>query len=131
MKSFRALLFSLLALVGCAEATQPIDTSGLSEASMNLGQEHVGPLLNQISALFPDGFNPDAAAKVTDHVDGLWVGQSGNWEFTVTFNDQPTRLIIAAYKDDSDAPDLYFFSTTDVTAQINKELAAFSKAQGI
>ena len=98
---------------------------------MNLDQEHVGPLLNQISALFPAGFTLDAAAKVTDQVDGLWAGQSGNWEFSVTFNGQPARLVIAAYKDDSDAPDLYFFSTTDVAAQINKELAAFSEAQGI
>jgi hypothetical protein len=131
MKSFRALLFSVLAVVGCTAATQPIDTAGLSEASMNLDQEHVGPLLTQISRLFPAGFTQDAAAKVSDNVDGLWVGQSGNWEFSVTFNGQPARLVIAAHKDDSDAPDLYFFSSPDVAAQINKELAAFSETYGI
>jgi hypothetical protein len=64
-------------------------------------------------------------------VDGLWVGQTGNWEFTVTFNGKSARLVIAAYKDDSDAPDMYFFSSPDVAAQINKELAAFSQAHGI
>ena len=131
MKSFRALLFSILALVGCAGATQPIDTTGLTESSMNLDQEHVGPLLAKISKIFPAGFTQDAGAKLTDQVDGLWVGQSANWEFSVTFNGRPSRLVIAAYKDDSDAPDLYFFSSPEVAAQINKELSAFSEEQGI
>jgi hypothetical protein len=64
-------------------------------------------------------------------VDRLWVGQAGHWEFPVTLNGKPTRLVIAAYKDDSDAPDLYFFSSPDAAAQITKELAAFSEAHGI
>ena len=131
MKNFRALLFSVLALVGCTGATQPIDTSGLTEASMNLDQEHVGPLLTDISKIFSAGFTQDSAAKLTDQVDGLWVGQSGNWEFSVTFNGQPARLVIAAYKDDTDAPDLYFFTSPDVAARINEELTAFSEAHGI
>ena len=131
MKNFRAFLFSVLALVGCTGATQPIDTAGLTETSMNLDQEHVGPLLTGISKLFATGLSPDAVAKITDQVDGLWVGQTGNWEFTVTFNGKPTRLVIAAYKDDTDAPDIYFFSSPDVTAQIGKELTAFSEAHGI
>ena len=131
MTSFRAILFSILALVGCTGATQPIDTRGLTEASMNLDQEHVGPLLTGVSKLFSSGFTQDIAAKVTDQVDGLWLGQTGNWEFSVTFNGKPARLVIAAYKDDSDAPDLYFFSSPDAAAQISKELAAFSEAHGI
>ena len=131
MKSFRAILFSILSLVGCTGATQPVDTTGLAEASMNLDQEHVEPLLAQVSKLFSAGFTPDAAARITDQVDGLWVGQTGNWEFSVTFNGEPARLVIAAYKDDSDAPDLYFFSSPDIAAQITKELAAFSDAHGI
>ena len=131
MKNFRTLLFSILALVGCSGATKPIDTTGMTEASMNLDQEHVGPLLTGISKMFSAGFSPNEAAKITDQVDGLWVGQTGNWEFTVTFNGKPVRLVIAAYKDDSDAPDLYFFSSPDAATQITKELAAFSEANGI
>ena len=131
MTSFRAVLFSILALVGCTGATQPIDTTGLSEASMNLDQEHVGPLLTEVSKLFSSGFTHDNAAKVTDHVDALWLGQSANWEFAVTFNGKPARLVVAAYKDDSDAPDLYFFSSPEAAAQINKELTTFSEAHGI
>lgn len=45
-----------------------------------------------------------------------------------SFNGQPTRFVVAAYKDDSDAPDLYFFTTPDVAAKIDKEFAAFSLA---
>ncbi|GAA4871063.1 hypothetical protein [Luteimonas vadosa] len=131
MKGFRALLFSILAVVGCTGAAQPIDTSGLTEASMNLDQEHVRPLLTEISQLFSAGFTQDSAAKLADQVDGLWVGQSGNWEFSIIFNGQPARLVVAAYKDDTDAPDLYFFSSPDVAARIDKELVAFSEAHGI
>ena len=131
MKSFRALVFSALALAGCAAATQPIDTVGLAEASMNLDQEHVGLLLADISEIFPAGFTKDAAASITSQVDGLWVGQSGNWEFSVTFNGERARLVIAAYKDDLDAPDLYFFSSPEVAAQISERLVAFSEAHGI
>lgn len=98
---------------------------------MNLDQEHVGPLLNGVSKLFPAGFTQEAAANVTDQVDGLWVGQSGNWEFSVISNEQPARLVIAAHKDDSDAPDLYFFSSPEIADQINDALVTFSKTHGI
>jgi hypothetical protein len=131
MKRLRFCLLSTLALVGCTDATQPVDTAGLTETSMNLDQEHVEPFLSGISERFSAGFTPDEAAELADHVDRLWVGQTGHREFSVTFNGKSARLVVVAYKDDRDAPDLHFYSSADVAAQISQDVAAFFEAKGI
>jgi hypothetical protein len=39
------------------------------------------------------------------------VEQIGNWEFRVSDNGSSQRLVVVAYKDDVDAPDLAFYTS--------------------
>ncbi len=124
-----ALLFSILA-ISCSNNTPLIDVSDLSEASMNFDQDGVGPFLVHLSRIVGPDFDSDAAEKVTDAVEALDVEQIGNWEFRVLDNGSPQRLVIVAYKDDVDAPDLAFYTSPELAARIQEQLEAFATEQG-
>jgi hypothetical protein len=124
-----ALLFSIMAM-SCSNNTPPIDVSGLSEASMNFDQEGVGPFLLHLSGIVGSEFDSAAAEKVIDAVDALDVEQIGNWEFRVSGNGSSQRLVIVAYKDDVDAPDLAFYTSPELAARIQEQLEAFATEQG-
>ncbi len=124
-----ALLFSILA-ISCSNNTPLIDVSDLSEASMNFDQDGVGPFLVHLSRIVGPDFDSAAAEKVTDAVEALDVEQIGNWEFRVLDNASPQRLVIVAYKDDVDAPDLAFYTSPELAARIQEQLEAFATEQG-
>ena len=123
------LLLSMLAM-SCSKSTPPIDVSGLSEASMNFDQEGVGPFLLSLSRIVGLDFDSAAAVKVADAVDALDVEQIGNWEFRVSGDGSSQRLVIVAYKDDVDAPDLAFYTSPELAARIQEQLEAFATEQG-
>jgi hypothetical protein len=123
------LLLSILAM-SCAKSIPPIDVAGLSEASMNFDQEGVGPFLLRLSRIVGADFDSAAAEKVTDAVDALDVDEIGNWEFRLSGNGSTRRLVIVAYKDDVDAPDLAFYTSPELATRIQEQLEAFATEQG-
>ena len=132
MKRLIATLAMLLSISGasCAQSTPPIDVTDLTEASMNFDQEGVGPFLGSLSQSFSSGFSADQADKLAAAIDSLPVEQTGNWEYNVTVNGRTERLVVVAFKDDIDAPDLAFYSSPGLAARIQKQLASFAQAQG-
>jgi hypothetical protein len=132
MTNFIAALVLLLSISGtaCAQQTSLIDVSGLSEASMNFDQEGVGPFLAQLSRSFTSGLEPSQAETLAQSIDSLPVEQSGNWEYEVVACGRTERLVIVAFKDDVDAPDLAFYSSPELAARIQLQLESFAKAQG-
>lgn len=107
-----------------------IDTSGLSETSMNFDQEGVAPFLGELSRSFTSGFDPSQAVALARAIDALEVEQTGYWEYQVTSNGKAERLVIVAFKDDVDAPDLAFYSSQALTDLIDEKLESFGEAQG-
>ncbi|MCR6663808.1 MAG: hypothetical protein NVV60_11870 [Luteimonas sp.] len=129
MRKLIATLALLLSASGasCAQPTPPIDVSGLTEASMNFDQEGVGPFLNELSRSLNTNLD---AGVLTKAIDSLPVEQTGNWEYSVTSEEKTKRLVVVAFKDDIDAPDLAFYSSPDLTARIQAQLESFAQAQG-
>ncbi|MFA1260367.1 hypothetical protein ACDI97_02695 [Xanthomonas axonopodis pv. fascicularis] len=121
-----ALLLSASS-ASCAQPTPPIDVSGLTEASMNFDQEGVGPFLNELSRSLNSNLD---AGVLTKSIESLPVEQSRNWEYSVTSEGKAERLVVVAFKDDIDAPDLAFYSSPDLAARIQTQLESFAQAQG-
>ncbi|WP_155273468.1 hypothetical protein [Xanthomonas arboricola] len=127
-KIVAALAFLLLASgTACSASTPPIDVSGLSEASMNFDQDGVGPFLHELSSSVITNLDADA---LTQAIDSLPVETSGNWEFSVNLNGKPERLVVVAFKDDVDAPDLAFYASPELAAKVQQQLESFAQAQG-
>lgn len=131
MTKFFLTLILLLSFSGasCAQQT-PIDVSGLSEASMNFDQDGVGPFLAELSRSFASGLDASQADALARSIDSLPVEQTGSWEYKVVANGKTERLVVVAFKDDVDAPDLAFYSSPDLAARIQKRLGVFARARG-
>ncbi|MBN6102102.1 hypothetical protein JR064_07985 [Xanthomonas sp. CFBP 8703] len=97
---------------------------------MNFDQKGVGPFLGSLSQSFSSGFSANQADKLAAAIDSLPVEQTGSWEYGVTVNGKPERLVIVAFKDDVDAPDLAFYSPPKLAVSIQKQLESFAQAQG-
>ena len=127
-----AVLVLLLSMSGASSAQQApsIDVSGLSEASMNFDQEGVGPFLVELSRAFTSGLELSQAETLALSIDSLPVEQTGSWEYEVAANGKTERLVVVAFKDDVDAPDLAFYSSPELAARIQEQLDSFAQAQG-
>ncbi|OAX85763.1 hypothetical protein A7D16_20880 [Xanthomonas nasturtii] len=78
---------------------------------MNFDQDGVGPFLHELSSSVSTNLDADA---LTQAIDSLPVETSGNWEFSVNLNGKPERLVVVAFKDDVDAPDLAFYASPEL-----------------
>jgi hypothetical protein len=54
-----------------------------------------------------------------------------DWTVEVEYLGTQTRLRIHAFKDDVDAPDLYFFSREELIKRVEDELGAFASERGL
>ena len=97
---------------------------------MNFDQEGVGPFLAELSHSFASGLELGQAATLAESIDSLPVEQTGNWEYKVTANGTTERLVVVAFKDDVDAPDLAFYSSPELAARIQEQLQSFARARG-
>ncbi|MEJ1097010.1 MULTISPECIES: hypothetical protein [unclassified Pseudoxanthomonas] len=97
---------------------------------MNFDQEGVGPFLAELSRSFTSGLDASQADILAQSIDSLPVGQTGNWEYKVVANGKTERLVIVAFQDDVDAPDLAFYSSPELAARIQDQLESFAQAQG-
>lgn len=94
---------------------------------MNFDQEGVGPFLNKLSRSFISNLDADVLTKA---IDSLPVDQTGKWEFSVISGGKTERLVVVAFKDDMDAPDLAFYSSPELASRIQEQLESFAQAQG-
>lgn len=97
---------------------------------MNFDQDGVGPFLAALSRSFTSGLDASQADALTRSIDSLPVEQTGNWEYKVVANGKTERLVVVAFKDDVDAPDLAFYSSPDLAARIQEQLKTFAQARG-
>lgn len=97
---------------------------------MNFDQEGVGPFLVELSRSFTSGLEPSQAETLAQSIDSLSVEQTGSWEYEVPANGKTERLVVVAFKDDVDAPDLAFYSSPELAARIQEQLDSFAQAQG-
>ena len=97
---------------------------------MNFDQEGVGPFLVELSQSFASGLDASQADTLAQSIHSLPVEQTGNWEYKVVANGKTERLVVVAFKDDVDAPDLAFYSSPELAARIQRQLASFAQAQG-
>lgn len=93
---------------------------------MNFDQEGVGPFLHQLSSSITSNLDAGALEKA---IDSLPVEQSSNWEFQVNSEGQTERLVVVAFKDDIEAPDLAFYTSPELAAKIQQQLESFAQTQ--
>ncbi|OIQ35404.1 MAG: hypothetical protein BM559_02580 [Roseobacter sp. MedPE-SWchi] len=93
-----------------------------SETSMNFDGAEVAPFLNRLAEnprfTLPRGF----AAAITQALPDLAIDETRRWRIDGDFDGGAMRLEIQIFMDDIDAPDISFFSSAEVVAEIDKAL---------
>jgi hypothetical protein len=104
--------------------------AGLSEASTNFDSPQVEPFLRRVAALV-SGFGATEIAQVTQLLNELEVDEERELRFEVKHEGRMAPLHIGVFMDDVDAPDLYFFTTPKLAAQLDELMQDFSEEQGL
>ncbi|OIQ45879.1 MAG: hypothetical protein BM558_02020 [Roseobacter sp. MedPE-SW] len=93
-----------------------------SETSMNFDQSEVGPFLIRLAENPRFALPRDFASTITEAMPELAAEDTRRWRIDGDFDGAAMRLEVEVFMDDIDAPDLYFFSTPEVIAEIEKEM---------
>ena len=102
----------------------------LAEASMNFDAELVAPFVERLSSLVT-GLAAPQIAQVVDAIEDLGIDEERELIFEVLHQRRAVRLKIRVGMDDVDAPDLYFFTTRELAAEITNVMADFCEEHGI
>jgi len=108
----------------------PVPMTDLVEASMNFDADMVGPFLERLSGLAA-GFGPAQIDEVLKVVNELDVDEERQLDFRVTYQGDEVPMRISVFKDDIDAPDVYFFGPPALIEEINKLTSNFCEEHGI
>lgn len=107
------------------------DFANLTEASMNFDLENVQPFLVRMAKHIESGFTGTEIRAIAEFVADTGVQDEREITLSVVVDGHSTPLVIRAFMDDIDAPDLYFFTTADLAAKIDSEFEAFCEELGI
>ena len=93
-----------------------------SETSMNFDLAEIAPFLTRMEESPRFTLPQEFAATLADAMSALEVDQTRRWRIDGDFDGEPILLEIEAFMDDRDAPDLGFFSSAPVIAEIDRML---------
>lgn len=99
------------------------------EASMNFDLENVRPFLERLNSKLQLNLPVEKLVQMTRATD---IDTEQSKAIQVTFDGTNVRLEYRVFMDDIDAPDLYFFTSSEaLTAAINGQLAEFADELGL
>ncbi len=105
------------------------ELEGFFEASMNFDLENVRPFLEQVEESLALGLDVDRLADLTARTE---VETTNGSAFEVKYQGEDVQVRFAAFMDDIDAPDLYFYVRSEALAEaIDGEMEKFCERMGI
>ncbi|WBY07049.1 hypothetical protein PIB19_16620 [Sphingomonas sp. 7/4-4] len=124
----RKLLVASLLAIAAVVATEACAMQR-SEASMNFDKENVRPFLTELERRLHLGIEIDALAQFLLDTP---IDEEHAVTIPIRYRGKPMALLVRAYMDDVDAPDLYFETDSKTLRNaIDAEMARFAKARGL
>jgi hypothetical protein len=103
----------------------------LEEFSVNFDSENVVPFLKRIIQYFESGFGEDEIRHVEAMMKAMATEDEKSLEFKVRANGVESKLVVAIFMDDNDAPDLYLYTNPATCAKIQSEYERYGEEIGI
>lgn len=100
-------------------------TSPGAEASTNLDLADLTPLLKSVQRLIQSGFGDAEVAQIDAMVRLMPVGQTRELKFQTVFRGMKMAVRLQIKKDDVDAVDIWFFTSPELAAEIQKAMKPF------
>jgi len=96
-----------------------------AEASTNLNLADLAPLLKSVQQLVQGGFGDADVTQTNAIVRSMPVGQTKEMKFQMVFRGANTTVRLQVKKDDVDAVDIWFFTSPELAAEIQKAMKPF------
>ncbi|MBT2701316.1 hypothetical protein J7E79_29100 [Bacillus sp. ISL-40] len=128
LKSAVITIIFFIFLGGCSDTEEPkIQDKNLDEASMNFDMNNVKPFLQRISPLVESGFSTKEINQVQENLEKMEPDDEYEvGRFDIVYRDKKTPIIIKAFMDSPEAPDVYIFTEPDLANQIQEEMIKFA-----
>ena len=97
---------------------------------MNFDSADVRPFLTRISGRIDAGFGEPEIQRVEQLIRSMKVKEERSLEFPIRFRGEATVLRLQVHLDDTDAPDLFFFTVPRLATLIDEELSKFADERG-
>jgi hypothetical protein len=101
----------------------------LEEASMNFDPEELRPFLERLRTKLSI-LQPCDIERLAREIAVVPVQRVGRWRFDVTYRQRSVPLEVRAAMDEVDAPDVYFFTDSELADQIQGEMHTFANQRG-
>ncbi|UWS79010.1 hypothetical protein N1037_17360 [Phaeobacter sp. G2] len=108
----------------------PVAAPITSEASMNFDAAEVGPFLIRLAENPRFALPADFDTAIIGALPEIAVDNSRRWRIDGDFDGAPMQLEIEIFMDDLAAPDIYFFSSAQVIAEIENEMKQLDLWEG-
>jgi len=92
---------------------------------MNFDPEEVRPFLERLTSKLPI-LQPTDIDRLAREIAAVPAARVGRWRFDVVYNQRNVPLEVRAVMEDIDAPDVYFFTASDLADEIQAEMRAFA-----
>lgn len=128
LKSVVITLIFFIFLGGCSDTEElKIQDKKLDEASMNFEMNNVKPFLQRISPLVESCFSVEEINQVQEKLEKMKPDDEYEvGRFDIVYRDKNTPLIIKAFMDGAEAPDVYILTEPDLANQIQEEMIKFA-----
>ncbi|MEH7743538.1 hypothetical protein V7659_00535 [Neobacillus drentensis] len=104
-----------------------IQDKKLDEASMNFDMNNVKPFLQRISPLVESGFSAEEINQVQEKLEKMEPDDEYEvGRFEIVYRDKNTPLVIKAFMDGPEAPDVYIYTEPGLATQIQEEMIKFA-----
>lgn len=101
------------------------------ESSGNFDLENVRPFLERIKRLIESGFSDAEINQIQEAAEEMEVDEEKVFEFPIKFKGSVTVLQVKVFMDDVAAPDVYFFTDSELAEEIDKQMRKFFDDLGI
>ncbi|MGR3637626.1 MAG: hypothetical protein ACU0BK_17100 [Shimia sp.] len=100
-----------------------------SETGMTFDAIEVAPFLTRLMNNPRFGLPINTAGMIADQLSDIALDDTRRWTIEGAFDGDMTTIDIEAFMDAPNAPEMTFYGTETVVAEIDRELIAFDEAQ--
>ena len=103
----------------------------LGEASMNFDTDGLAEYVQRLPALIGGGFGEAEIARVMAEVREMEHNEGRILDFPITWQGEPTTLLVEVFMDDIDAPDVAFIAVPELAARIQSDMVGWAEEKGL
>jgi hypothetical protein len=103
----------------------------LGEASMNFDADGLAEYAQRLRSLIDSGFGEAEITRLMAEVQQMDPNEERTFDFPVTWQGQPTTLLVEVFMDDTHAPDVSFIALPELADRIRADMLTWAEEKGL